>query len=247
MSLVRKFTKHILGLTCYVVIIALFAPAVTTHAEGPSNIEGILIGASYYIPNFDGSASCSISTAPTTGSTAGTQSNLDYAGRHILTDAQLAAIKVNQPIYEQAATEADIPWQMIAVIHIRETGLKRANPTNGQGVYQIASKAGGPYPAGPVDEAEFLRQTKFAAQFIKNSAGSNYSAHKNLNANSDVETVKDTFFSYNGRASAYEQQAASLGFSATTQGYEGSPYVVNKIDAKRDPDTNPTGWGQIKT
>lgn len=173
--------------------------------------------------------------------------NKDYAGRQILSEAQLTAIQQNQATYQQAGSQVGIPWQMLAVVHLRESGLKVANPANGQGIYQIASGAGGPYPTGPVDQAEFLRQSVFAANFLKRSATANYAAHKDLITNSDAETVKDTFFSYNGRAGAYINQAAALGFDPNTQGYEGSPYVMNKADAKRDPATNPSGWGQIKT
>ncbi|HSX07934.1 MAG TPA: CHAP domain-containing protein [Candidatus Saccharimonadales bacterium] len=180
----------------------------------------------------------SATTAPT---------NKDYAGRQILTDAQLTAIQQSQSVYQQAASQVGIPWQMIAVVHLRESGLKVANPANGQGIFQFANKQGGPYPEGPVSQAEFLRQAILAAQYLKTKATANYAAHKTLSTNSDGETVKDTFFSYNGRAGSYINQAAALGFDPNSQGYEGSPYVMNKADAKRDPATNPSGWGQIKT
>lgn len=178
--------------------------------------------------------------------TISTGENKDYAGRDILTKEQLKAIKSNQPFYEKAANKVDIPWQMIAVIHVRETSLGRANPSNGQGIYQIASKAGGPYPTGPVDDTEFQRQTDFVADFIKNKAASNYEGNRELTKTSGPEIIKDIFFSYNGRAAVYEEQARSIGFTGPKTGYEGSPYVMNKADAKRDPEKNPNGWGQIK-
>ena len=37
-----------------------------------------------------------------------------------------------------------------------------------------------------------------------------------------------------------------MGFDRDTQGYEGSPYVMNMADARRDPTVSPTTWGQIK-
>src|SRR5690606_14943390 len=95
-------------------------------------------------------------------------SNLDYRGDPVFNEAQLQAINENRPIYEQAAQEYDIPWQIIASIHSSETNLKRYNPGNGQGVYQFYNGDGGPYPTGDVNEAEFLRQTKFMAERIKN-------------------------------------------------------------------------------
>lgn len=172
--------------------------------------------------------------------------NKDYAGRDILTREQLNAISQNQPFYERAADRAGIPWQMIAVVHVRETGLARANPSNGQGIYQILSGEGGPYPTGPVNDDEFQRQTDFAANFIKGKAAANYEENKTLNKSASADIIKDTFFSYNGRASAYAEQAQSLGFNPNTQGYEGSPYVMNKADAQRDPEQSPNSWGQIK-
>lgn len=197
-------------------------------------------GANWFNPESAGSLYCEVSTGISSAT------NFDYAGNQILSDAQIAAIQENSPIYKQAAQKVDIPWQMIAVIHLRETGLKLYNPSNGQGVYQFVDGNGGPYPTGDVDEAEFLRQTILAAEFIKSKAALNYPANRTLTATSGPEVIKDTFFGYNGRSAAYVRQAQTLGYSAT-EGYEGSPYVMNKADAIRDPLVNETTWGQIKT
>lgn len=170
----------------------------------------------------------------------------DYKGRTILNDTQKQAIRENQSVYETAANEIDIPWQLLAVVHLRESGLGRENPANGQGIYQFVNKNGGPYPAGLVSEDEFLRQTKLAAQFLKDKAKSgNITVNKNLTKDSPPDTIKDTLFSYNGRAAAYATQAATIGFDSVTQPYEGSPYVMNNADEQRDPDVNKTTWGQI--
>ena len=194
----------------------------------------------------DAQASAFCEGGSTSATSGGTFTNLDYAGNKIFTDAQLEAIGENQSTYEQAADQVDIPWQMIAVIHLRETGLKRINPINGQGIYQFVSKQGGPYPNGPVDDAEFLRQTILAAEFIKSKASINYPPNQELTKSSGPAAIKDTFFGYNGRSSVYAEQAASLGYDPETEAYEGSPYVMNKADAKRDPVVSPTTWGQIK-
>ena len=182
--------------------------------------------------------------------------NLDYAGRAILTQGQIAKIAQNQPVYQEAANKVGIPWQMLAVVHLREHGLAVDNPNN---LTALQRKQGGdPYsngayqnlsnnlPVGPIDQAEYLRQSIQAAEFLKRKAESNYAGNKELKLDSGPEVIKDTFFSYNGRAPVYEKQAASLGYDANTQGYEGSPYVMNKADEKRDPDVNKTGWGQVK-
>lgn len=176
------------------------------------------------------------------------RSNVDYRGNEILNPTQLANLTENASTYQEAADKVDIPWQMLAVVHLREHGLKKSNPSNGQGIYQFYSKQGGPYPTGKVSDAEFLRQTILAAEFLKTKAGSNYAQNKNLTAQSPPEVIKDTFFGYNGRAQVYVDQAKSIGFGGVAEGYEGSPYVMNKADAKRDPDVAKSGtWGQIKT
>ncbi|MEO7905301.1 MAG: CHAP domain-containing protein [Candidatus Saccharimonadales bacterium] len=175
-----------------------------------------------------------------------TKLGTDYTGKEVLSSTQKDAILKNQSVYEQAAKEVDIPWQMLAVIHLRETNLGRSNPSNGQGIYQFLNKGGGPYPTGSVSDAEFLRQTVLAAKFLKNAAKGNVSGNQNLTSSSDQSAIKDTFFSYNGRASKYAQQAAALGYSKEKEPYEGSPYVMNIADSRRDPAVNKTTWGQVK-
>lgn len=220
-------------------ILSFHAPVVSGLTS--ADIQSIVAGTEAYNPDF--AAQCSVSSTATPG----TNTNIDYKGNQIFNDAQVTVITQNQPFYEAAAKQVDIPWQMIAVIHIRESGGQRANPANGQGVYQFVDKHGGPYPAGAVSDTEFARQTALAAAFIKAKAGSNYQANRTLTASSGTEPIKDTFFSYNGRAGAYTTQAKSLGFG-DQQGYEGSPYVMNIADARRDPASAPLNtWGQIKT
>jgi hypothetical protein len=68
---------------------------------------------------------------------------------------------------------------------------------------------------------------------------------------SNSDNVKYTLFAYNGIAEAYKTQAKNLGFTDTqANNGEGSPYVMNRFDAKRDPTVAPTKtnntWGQIK-
>lgn len=165
----------------------------------------------------------------------------DYKGREIYSSVQMEIIKSNQPFYEKSAKEVGIPWQMIAVIHMRESGGSRENPGNGQGIYQFFNKNGGPYPTGPVSDTEFQRQTDLAANFILSKAGGKSEALKN----GDDNAVKYTFFAYNGLANAYINQAKNLGFTdEEAANGEGSPYVMNKADEKREPSST---WGQIKS
>ncbi len=192
----------------------------------------------WYNPDAGG-VTCQQSSS-TTSNLGGTGTNKDYKGGTILSDAQLKAIGKNSPFYESAAKKAGIPWQLIAVIHLRETGLKRYNPDNRNGPYQIL---GTNYaPSTTISDDMFQKQTDEAAEFIKGKAG-----NKNALKAGNISEVKNTFFGYNGRASVYTKQAQSLGFNAN-QGYEGSPYVMNIADEPRDPAKARNGtWGQIKT
>ena len=173
--------------------------------------------------------------------------NQNYAGATIYSDAQLQAIEANRPFYENSAKKYDFPWQILAVLHYRETRLARVNPNSGQGAYELYSytKSTGVQflPAGAIDDNEFQRQTDIAAGVVAEKA-------RGLDLNSDAG-VKTLFFRYNGVASVYVKQALNLGFTAEEASHgEGSPYVMNRYDERRDPTVEPTKsngtWGQIK-
>ena len=161
--------------------------------------------------------------------------NQNYAGATVWSEAELEAIDENRVIYEEAADKYNFPWQVLAVFHSMETALRRYNPANGQGIYQLYSYTGGGTnenaftPAGPVDEAEFRRQTMIAAEVVSSSVG-------DLN---DADNVKKLFFKFNGMSSKYIQKALDMGFSeAEAANGEGSPYVMNRYGAKRDPSSS---------
>ena len=169
--------------------------------------------------------------------------NKNYADEQVWTDAELKAIKANAPFYQKAASKYGIPWQILAVIHKREHSLARDNPGNGQGVYQFYSAEerskceGGDFSPGKISDEQFQIQTDCAAKRIKES----YGAGLNLTRDDDIKRM---FFKYNGTASAYKRQAIRLGFSqAQAENGEGSPYVMNRYDKKREPSGK---WCQIK-
>lgn len=224
------------------ILLAIFIP---NNVFAVSVEQQRLMNSGIYYHDIDaGSEVCNPGTINTQGLT-----NSDYAGREIFSAAQLEQISLNQPFYVKAANEFDIPWQVIAAIHLREYGLKRENPSNGQGIYQFYNKAGGPYPTGPVSDDEFQRQTDFMAEQLKNDYFQRTPVVENREVSATSATpaaVKDMFFSYNGRNSGYKDQAAALGFDREAEGYEGSPYVMNKADQQRDPEFNTTTWGQVK-
>lgn len=192
----------------------------------------------YYDP--DGEDCSPSSSSVTSGD------NKLYNGDPVLSADALAKIAENKPFYEKAANKYNLPWQVLAVMHFREAGLVRYNPANGQGAYQLYSyTAGGTnenafLPAGPISDEEFQRQTDIAAKLTRDK----YGAGLNLNTDDGIKTL---FFRYNGTANAYIAQARDLGFSeAEAARGEGSPYVMNLADEKRDSRKNPN-WKQIKT
>ena len=161
--------------------------------------------------------------------------NQNYAGVPVWSEAEMAAISENQAIYEEAANQYGFPWQVMAVLHYMETGLRRYNPGNGQGVYQLYSYTGGGSngnrfePAASISEEEFRRQTMTAAEIVSSSVG-------DLN---DTNNVKKLFFKFNGQSKRYIEKALALGFSQEeAENGEGSPYVMNGYDARRDPSSS---------
>ena len=178
-----------------------------------------------------------------TSTTSGLNGNYtNYAGDQVLTDSQITLLQSNIPIYEQAiqntgAGQHGINWQFMATLHYQETGLNRYNPDNGQGVYQMYSyvnATGNTFPpADEISEEEFLRQSELViTEVLIPTITSN-----DLNL-SNPDDIKRFFFSFNGRAQQYIDKALAMGFSQEeANNGEGSPYVMNKYDAARDPDS----------
>lgn len=179
----------------------------------------------------------------TSASSVSTGDNKAYDGTPVFEEEQWNKIQEYKPIYEEAAKEYDLPWGMLAVIHIRESGQSTTNPSNGQGIFQIFNPARRTFDATPgkqLSEAEFLEQTKVAAKEIKD-------ANPELTANASDDIIKHAFFAYNGMAKVYITQARELGFSEEeAMNGEGSPYVMNRADERRDPTKGAANWGQIK-
>lgn len=177
-------------------------------------------------------------------------SNTNYAGVQVLTDGQMEAISANQPFYQAAVEKVaaedgiTIPWQAIAAIHYMEHSLQRDNPTNGQGAYQLYSYTRIPgtsnldpekafLPAGPLSDAEFQEQTNLMAHLLATS----YGAGLDLTTE---EGIKSMFFKYNGTAKYYRDKALAMGFTEEESWYgEGSYYVMNRYDERRDPTAGP--------
>lgn len=176
--------------------------------------------------------------------------NKIYDGsREIWTEEEAKKIEEYYPIYKRAADDVGVPWALIAVAHRLESGMTRTNPDSSgvgcaaQGLYGDFYGCGNPlYQVGlETDDENFYQQSKIAAQGFKD-------ANPGLSESSDDGVIKKAFFAYNGQASVYIQQAKNLGFSdEEARNGEGSPYVMNYADEKRDPEKNGSNWGQIKT
>lgn len=176
--------------------------------------------------------------------------NTNYAGDQVWTDDQLETIKNNQAIYLEAAEEYGIPWELLAVVHYMETGLSRKNPSSGilgQGLYGLSEYTNGGTSGGELfkpgkelSDEEFLEQSKIAAKTF---------ADYGLDFSTD-EGVKRMLFKYNGAAQNYIDKALAMGFSQEeAENGEGSPYVMNRYDAERDPTSGEMGsnWPGIYT
>jgi len=217
--------------------------------KGPGEFEGesdLPVSGSSSIGSSDRTASNTSvsSTGPATDPEVVVTADFkNYAGDEILSQAERDKIAANRPVYEEAARENDMPWQILAVLHYREHSLNVSNPSNGQGIYQLYSYTSGGTnsnafkPAGPVTTEEFLRQTKIAAKLVKERYG------PELTANPDSRTVKKMFFRYNGEAEIYKKQALDMGFTPEQASIgEGSPYVMSRADAKRDSTKGGMSW-----
>ncbi len=171
--------------------------------------------------------------------------NKDYEGNQILKDDELEKVKRYQPVYQKIASKHGMPWQIIAAIHYRESSLKHGSTINSEG------KCEGPYGISPgenwlcgneYDDEKFEKVTERLAtdleEKLRNKGGGDWN---------DPNVVMEVLFRYNGMAGVYIQQGRSLGFDeAGARRGEGSPYVANMLDEKRDPTKNGSNWGQIK-
>ncbi|MDL2341883.1 MAG: D-alanyl-D-alanine carboxypeptidase family protein [Patescibacteria group bacterium] len=169
------------------------------------------------------------------------------------TKEELKLVDANKAVYVEAAKEYDLPWFTLAVIHRREHGLALDNPSNHQGIYQFyGERKTDNYPPGPIDQAEFLKQTRHLAQTIRDDFSQRGLHDKDVAdglltgpltaAKSSANRIKDLFFSYNGRSNPYSDQAKMLDYEGRP--WEGSPYVMNLADDLRDSNKD-ADWQQF--
>ncbi len=146
----------------------------------------------------------------------------------------------NQSVYIQAMNATGVPWALLAAIHYRETNFSLTEPGNGQGLFQDGYAVAG---AGTIlNGNQFYQEALHAAQIIQSSyvfrnspnAAASVTPRALTSNEQDINLIKNTLYSWNGRAGSYAQQATNYGFNASLQPYEGSPYVMNRFDCQRD-------------
>jgi hypothetical protein len=194
-------------------LILVFCPAVSAQVSTYEQLS-----TPFYDPNSSDANTCSA------GSTVSSSK---------LPSDVVANINKLKPLYEQASTATGVPWQLLAAVHYRENN----NDPNGD--LQAGNPIGGPYSQKSTAYETYggypksLEQSmEMAGRQLTALSRSDISGHAVNVPNPDPESIKDTLFSYNGRAQQYYAQAAALGFDPATQPYEGSPYVMNNFDDK---------------
>ena len=170
--------------------------------------------------------------------TSGSSTNKNYAGAKVFSDDDFKKINEYKSVYEAAANKYGFKWQIMAVIHSQEHELQISNPSNGQGIYQLYTytdggkneKAFKSTGGKDVSMDEFAKQTDLAASIVADMA-------KSLGADMMTDQgAKEVLYQYNGKATQYYNKAIAMGFSKeeASQG-DGSAYVMNRFDARRDP------------
>ena len=202
-ALLQKLTLVLLCL-----ITSFVCSGAPVAALSQDAIDSINNNTAWYDPS-DSATDCSALSGDITTASSGLSSDL------------VNTINKLKPVYQQAATQTNVPWQLLAAIHYRETNLSTTEPN----LFQITGYSG---------PSDLLSQAIAAGNFLQHSAlSSNLPTHHTplQQTGNDPEEIKDTIYSYNGRADAYAKQAQQLGFNPSTQPYEGSPYVMNNYDA----------------
>ncbi|MDD5551565.1 MAG: M15 family metallopeptidase [Candidatus Pacebacteria bacterium] len=148
------------------------------------------------------------------------------AGAEISSDIK-AKIEQNKPIYQEAAKQVGIPWQMLAAVHFREGGCSpEKSPVSGE-------KLGTKNPDNGTVYTTLEEATLAAANFLKNKAKSVYKMELNENPNDDA--IGYAFLAYN-RGYMYRDGLDKNGNSCPGQPkntpYDKSPYVVNLLDGQ---------------
>jgi hypothetical protein len=153
----------------------------------------------------------------------------------------VAKINANMAAYKQISACANVPWQMMAAIHLRETGLdpnyRGAGLGGAEGPWQI-DPTGSSW--GTVDPYDFVAAGCAVAKIELQQKAQSGPVGRPLTADMDPDnhdnevSIKDAFFAYNGRG-GYQINVGK----GCTENFDGhsdwnfdcSAYVMNNWDA----------------
>ena len=99
-------------------------------------------------------------------------------------------INKNIETYKNVADEFNVPWELLAAIHYRETNFSQDKPTNGQGPFQIYMM---PKGHEDLDRTDFLDSCKLAAIILQEKMGD-----KLTKDTKDLDTISKASALYNG-------------------------------------------------
>ncbi len=177
----------------------------------------------------------SVEQAAADGEAAEKDTNLDYAANQIIPDDKLKTIEENKKLYVSGVAGTKVPWQLLAALHLRTSDLSMENPDK-YGIFYVPGLEAEKGHENTYDEA--LEQAKKAAKELSNHMG----------IYTGDSAIKAALFKYDNPSEIYIAQARDLNYSEVEaeQG-EGSPYVMNRYDAVRDPSKNDATWGYLET
>ena len=162
----------------------------------------------------------------------------------IFTDEQINQLIANSGVYMEVAKKYNLPWQLLATIHWRETNLSMVNPGNNNGLFQVYDAY---FKPGRQTESNFISQVEIAARLLAD----NYAKKAHITGRiSDGKSINmmdlgNLLMAYNGQSSYYYHQAYDMGYHSPDLGFLGSPYVSNLINRSFDSRFN-GNWEQIR-
>ena len=151
-------------------------------------------------------------------------------------DEFVSKINQNLAAYKQIAQCANVPWEMMAAIHLRETGLDPDYRGNSGGSWQLD-----PPPAG-VDQYDFVEAGCWAAEHLAGKIEEQFggqgikalSSTMDPTKQDDEYAIKAAFFGYNGTGGW--QGNVDKGCTQALEGnadwnWDCSAYVMNNMDS----------------
>lgn len=163
---------------------------------------------------------------------------------NIFTPDQINQLISYSPIYEAAASKYNLPWQLLATIHWRETNLAMTNPSNYNGLFQIYNSY---FQPGQVSNYQFQNEVDLAAKLLATTYSQKAKIVGGLKSGNSINMVNigNILMSYNGQSPFYYEQATTMGYDQPRLAFLGSPYVSNLIDSNFNSAYN-SNWKQIR-